>query len=289
MAALQGIKRRIRSVSNTRQITKAMQLVSASKLRRAQDEALAPQAYTDAARELLRRLGASVKGLNDPLYQSRPVNKGLMIVVAGDRGLAGGYNANVLKAMSRHAMSLDAEMSAICIGRRAAAQVARLSDVDEIAAYETDTPGDADTVLARPVLAEAIEMFLSGQADAVHLVYTRFHSTVRQEVVVSQLLPVSIDAGEPIAEAELEPSAEVLLEYATRRLLEAEILQAILNARASEQAARMMAMMKATDNAGELIEDLTLSFNEARQSAITSELAEISAGAEAINQSGNGV
>ncbi len=285
MAALQGIKRRIRSVTSTRQITKAMQLVAASKLRRAQEAATGPQEYIAAARELLASLSGQAEAQRHPLYQQRAVKRALAIVVAGDRGMAGAYNANIFKALGRHLSELDVPMTAICIGRHATLQVARASDVDEIAAYDIDE-GDADVALAQPVLREAIELFSAGEVDVVHMVHTRFHSTIKQEAVIRQLLPV---VGEPASgptERELEPNPAALLDFATNRLLEAEVLQAILEARASEQAARMMAMMNATDNAGDLIEDLTLTYNDARQAAITQELAEISGGAEAISQAG---
>ncbi len=284
MAALQGIKRRIRSVSSTRQITKAMQLVSASKLRHAQEAAIGSRDYTNGAAALLARLAGGSEAAQHPLYQVRPVKRGLMIVIAGDRGLAGAYNSNILKVMSSHIHQLGVPQQAICIGRHAALHVAKLSDVDELAAYDIDH-GDADIVLAQPVLAEAAELFTNGQVDAVHLVSTTYISTVKQTVGIKQLLPV-LPSSETTAEAELEPDAAALVDFATRRVLEGAIVQAILDARASEQAARMMAMMNATDNAKELIEDLTLTFNDARQASITQELAEISAGAEAISQAG---
>ncbi len=285
MAALQGIKRRIRSVTSTRQITKAMQLVAASKLRRAQEAATAPQAYIAAARELLADLTGSAEAKRHPLYAVRPVKRALVIVVAGDRGMAGAYNANILKAMGRHLAEIDVPTQAICLGRHASLHVARASDLDELAAYNLDE-GDAIVGLAQPVLREATDLFEAGKVDAVHLIYTRFHSTLKQEAVVRQLLPVTGGDSETPTERELEPNPEALLDFATYRVLEAEVLQAILEARASEQAARMMAMMNATDNAKELIEDLTLTYNDARQAAITQELAEISGGAEAISQAG---
>ena len=285
MAALQGIKRRIRSVTSTRQITKAMQLVAASKLRRAQEAATAPQAYIAAARQLLAELSGSAEARRHPLYQVRRVKRALVIVIAGDRGMAGAYNANIYKVMARHLIDSNVPAQAICIGRHASLSVARTSDVDEIGAYSLDE-SDAIVGLAQPVLREATELFMDGKIDAVHLVYTHFHSTMKQEAVVRQLLPVINEGGETATERELEPNPEALLDFATYRVLEAEVLQAILEARASEQAARMMAMMNATDNAKELIEDLTLTLNDARQAAITQELAEISGGAEAISQAG---
>jgi F-type H+-transporting ATPase subunit gamma len=286
MAALQGIKRRIRSVSSTRQITKAMQLVAASKLRHAQEAATGSRDYTTAARQLLSHLAGGSEASTHPLYQTRPVKRGLMVVIAGDRGLAGAYNSNVLKSMARHVTELGVPQQAICIGRYAALHVSRLKDVDEIAAYDIDH-GHDDIQIARPVLADIMRLFTAGEVDTVHLVSTKYISTVKQELAVIQLVPVQPEiAAEPQAQAELEPDPVALLEVATQRVLEGQLVQAIRDARASEQASRMLAMMNATDNAKELIEDLTLTFNDARQAAITQELAEISGGAEAISQAG---
>ncbi len=281
MAALSGIKRRIRSVSSTKQITKAMQLVAASKLRRAQDSATGPKAYTEAAKIILGQLSVGAEAQRNPLFEVRPVLSGLTILIAGDRGMAGAFNGNILKAFAKHVDSLGVSQQIICIGRRAANYGSLLSDITEIAAYEMDS-NDADIGLAQPVLEEAIELYKSGAVDAVHLVYTHFVSTIKQDAMVEQLLPVIAQSGEPTV-GELEPDPETLLDYAIMRVLEAQVLQAILESRASEQAARMVAMMNATDNASDIIEDLTLEFNNARQAAITQELAEISSGAEAIN------
>lgn len=281
MAALQDIKRRIRSVGSTRQITKAMQLVAASKLRRYQEEAALPQAYTQAARELLARLGGTSDVLRHPLYQRRRLKRALTVLIAGDRTLAGPYNANVYRAFSRHVDELNLPHQVIAVGRQTAHYIAKSLDIDEVAAYTIDN-GPGDVELAQPILLQITDMFESGKVDTVHVIYTHFQSTIRQEVTVTQLLPVIPEVGQA-TESELEPSPEVLIDVATRRLLEAQLLQAILDSRASEQAARMLAMMNATDNADDLIGDLTLAYNNARQAAITQELAEITAGAEAIN------
>jgi F-type H+-transporting ATPase subunit gamma len=281
MASLQGIKRRIRSVRSTRQITKAMQMVEASKLRRTQAAAAAPKDYTQAARELLERLsGQSIAHLN-PLFQKRPIKRALTILIAGDRGMAGAYNNNALKALGRHIHELGVPQQAICIGKRSAMHVARATDIEEVASYNIEA-GDADTAIARPVLEEAINRFTSGQVDAVHLVYTQFVSTVKQEVILKQLLPIASEGKNEAGEFEPEP--EELVGYAARRVLEADITQAVLESRASENAARMMAMMNATDNADDLISDYTLALNNARQASITQQIAEISGGAEAITQ-----
>lgn len=280
MAALQGIKRRIRSVSGIHQITKAQQLVAASKLRRVQQAALAPQAYTQAAGELLERLARSPEVRKHPLFQERKVGKALTIVVAGDRGMAGAYNSNIIRALGRHVRELKVPQQAICVGRRASMHVSHARDVDEIASYDISGQGLVVTVV-QPVLHSMLDQFLTHKADVVNIIYTRFVSTVKQEVTVEQLLPIVRPEGKS-AVSEFEPEPEELVDVAARRVLEAKVLQAILEARASEEAARMVAMMNATDNAGELIGDLTLAYNNARQANITQELAEISAGAEAI-------
>lgn len=279
MAALQGIKRRIRSIRSTRQITKAMQMVEASKLRRMQTAAQGPRPYMQAARELLDRLSSQPTARQSPLFAKRPVKQALTIVIAGDRGMAGAYNSNVIRALGRHLHEMGGEQKAITVGKRAALAVARASDVREIASYNIEA-GNVDTAIARPILEEALQLFREGQVDVVHLIYTEFVSTVKQEVRIKQLLPIQGNGESSVSEFEPEP--EELLEFAARRVLEADLVQAVLEARASENAARMMAMMNATDNADELILDYTLAFNNARQANITQEIAEISGGAEAI-------
>jgi len=281
MAALQDIKRRIRSVGGTRQITKAMQLVAASKLRRYQEGAIAPRAYTQASRELLARLGSPSDVLRHPLYQRRPIKTVLTVMIAGDRSLAGPYNGNIYRVFNDHAKQFKVPHQVICVGRQAAHHIAKAVGADEIAAYRIEN-GPGQTELVAPILRQVTDLFETHHVDAVFFVYTKFHSSVRQEVVLSQLLPVVPEVGQA-TKSELEPSPEVLLDVATRRLLKAQILQAVVDSRASEQAARMLAMMTATDNADDLIDDLTLAYNNARQSAITQELAEITAGAEVIN------
>lgn len=283
MAAQQGIKRRIRSVSNTRQITKAMQLVAASKLRRAQESSLNGRAYAEAAADLLAVLSSVPETGYSPLFAQRQVKNAMTILVTSDRGLAGGYNANVIKTYAVFAESQSVSHIVACVGKYAARYAARTSDIKEFFAYPMDVK-DISLELAQPLLTKAIDMFLSGNVDVVNIVYTKFISTVHQEVQTVQLLPIVYIPNKTGIVRTLEPSPEELLEFAAKRLLEARVSQAMLDARASEQASRMLAMKNATDNAGELIDDLTLAFNNARQAAITQELAEISAGAEAITE-----
>ena len=196
--------------------------------------------------------------------------------------MAGGYNSNVTRAYARLRRDNPAEHLAIGIGKRATIAVAHSKGVNELAAFDVDTPDPASNIVV-PTLEKVATMFETGEIDSVHLITTEFVSTVKQDVQVSQLLPVIIPEGaKSEADASMEPEPEDLVDFAIRRVLEAELLQAILEARASEQAARMLAMMNATDNADDIIGDLTLEFNNERQSSITQEISEITAGAEAV-------
>jgi F-type H+-transporting ATPase subunit gamma len=220
-----------------------------------------------------------------PLMTERPVKRVLTSVIAGDRGMAGGYNSNVLRAFGRRLRErkLD-DNAAIAIGRRASSGLARARDVKEIASFDVDVE-DTYTGIVLPVLEQTFRMFEAGEIDAVDLVSTDFVSTVTQKVDVRQMLPVVVpEKTTPKGDAEMEPEAEDLVDFAIRRVLEAELTQAILESRASEQAARMLAMMNATDNADDIISDLTLVYNNERQSGITQEISEITGGAEAITK-----
>ncbi len=293
MASRQQIKRRIGSVKNTKQITKAMQLVAASKLRRAQEAAAGPRAYADMARSILARLKplAAERDEAARLFAARPVRRRLLIVLASDRTLAGAYNSNVIRRMIsevREGRDNGVATSVIAIGRQVANAAGRISDLNVQGVYQ-DLPDKPDADDLRPILNTAVSAFADGEVDAVDIVYTKFISTVTQQVQVRRLLPAGMDAlesAEKPAHAngslKVEPSAEVLLDAVTLRLLDAQIYQALLEAFASEHSMRMLAMKTATDNANDLAEDLTLEFNNARQAAITQELAEISGGAEAI-------
>lgn len=290
MASRQQIKQRIGAVKSTKQITKAMQLVAASKLRRAQDAAVGPRTYAEMARAILARLRHIAGGESEfHLFAERPVKNRLLVVATSDRGLAGAYNANVIRRMLKELKSDQAQgigTSVIVIGRQAAHAAGRIAGLDVHAVYQSlpDKP-DADTL--RPILSTTVGLFADGKVDAVDMIYTKFISTVTQEVQIKRLLPAGLDIEPTEAhiedgEATVEPSAEVLLKSTTLRLLDAQIYQALLEAAASEHSMRMLAMKNATDNASDIIEDLTLEYNNARQAAITQELAEITGGAEAI-------
>jgi F-type H+-transporting ATPase subunit gamma len=290
MASRQQIKQRIGSVKSTKQITKAMQLVAASKLRRAQEAAVGPRAYADMARAILARLRNVAGGESEfHLFAERPVKNRLLIVITSDRGLAGAYNSNAIRRMINELRTdRDAGIgtAVIVIGKQAAHAAGRIAGLDVRGVYQ-ELPDKPDANTLRPILTSAVGLFADGDVDAVDIIYTKFISTVVQEIQVKRLLPAGLDMETTEDKLEdqdvtVEPSAEVLLRSITLRLLDAQIYQALLEAAASEHSMRMLAMKNATDNASDLIDDLTLEFNNARQSAITQELAEITGGAEAI-------
>lgn len=287
MASTQQLKSRIRSVKSTKQITKAMQLVSASKMRRAQDADKASEPYTHAASELLTYF--SQRGITEghPLFQARPLKRRLLIVVAADKGLAGAYNSNIVKSYIRALEEDDKngiKNTTIAVGRRAAQFVTRLKDTEILGVYENlpDQPGGSEL---HAILDTAREKFISGEVDAVDVIYTKFISSLAQRVEVRRVLPAGFEETEvssEVRDALYEPSFTEVLDGVAYRLVGAQIFQALLDARASEHSMRMLAMKNATDNASQLADDLTLEMNKARQGAITQELAEISGGVEAL-------
>jgi len=288
MASRQQIKRRIGSVKSTKQITRAMQLVAASKLRRAQEAVLRPRAYSELARQILTRLRQlAADDSTYRLFTPRDVKRRLLIVITSDRGLAGAYDANIIRQMLNEVATDRAagiKTSVICIGRKAAHAASRITGLDVQAVYN-EMPDQPTADVIRPILTSVVGLFADQEVDAVDIICTHFVSTVNQNVAVQRLLPAGfdeVDLPSDIATAEIEPSAEELIRATALRLLEVQIYQALLDAIASEQSMRMLAMKNATDNATDLIDDLTLAYNNARQAAITQELAEITGGAEAL-------
>lgn len=287
MASTQLIKRRMGSIKNTKQITKAMELVSASKMRRAQEAAYKSRDFRNVAREILTRLRQLTDVNQHPLYRQRKVTTRLHIVIASDRTLAGAYNSNVLKAFAQelaHDAAAGVQSQAIVIGRQVAHFVSKIENCQVIAVYES-FPEHPTANDIRPILNTIVEKFLNRQVDAADVIYTDYKSSVRQEVTSLRLLPAAfqeIEIEPDLEKAIFEPSVQAVLDNVTMRLLEALLSQSLLESFASEHSMRMMAMKNATDNATELIADLTLAFNTARQAAITQEIAEITGGAEAI-------
>lgn len=287
MASTITLKRRIGSIRNTRQITKAMELVSASKLRRAQEYAQRSRDYRDLAYDLLKKLNAMNEVERQPLFAKRPLKSRLYVVITSNTGLAGAYNANILKLLHT-ALTEDqakkVKSHVITVGSKGAQFIRRLQGVDLTAAYPPfgDQPTANDI---RPLLNTVIAAYLDKTVDEIRVLYTDFKSNLVQEAQSLQLLPapladVDSDAA-PISN--FEPDVETVVQEVTTRLIEAQIWQAVLESLASEHAMRMIATKNATDNANDLIDDYTLELNTARQAAITQELAEITGGAEALN------
>jgi F-type H+-transporting ATPase subunit gamma len=287
MASTIVLRRRIKSIRNTRQITQAQQLVAASKLRRAQEYAQRSRAYADLANELLSRLGGITEVERQPLFEKREVKNRLYILITSNTGLAGAYNANVLKLLTA---SVKADREAkiashvLAIGNKGAQFVRRISEIDLQAAY----PGLGDEPTAndlRPILNSIVQQYKDGDVDDVQVLFTQFKSTVSQVASNLQLLPAQPVAADVTTAtiSNFEPDVETVIDQVATRLIEAQVWQALLESIASEHAMRMMAMKSATDNAKDLIDDYTLELNTARQAAITQELAEITGGAEALN------
>ncbi|HUC88178.1 MAG TPA: ATP synthase F1 subunit gamma [Candidatus Binatia bacterium] len=292
MPTLITLKRRISSIKNTKQITKAMQMVSASKLRRAQEQALASRDYREAAYGLLARLSQTQEVEQQPLFRHRPIHTRLYIVITSNSGLAGAYNSNVLKLLAQ-ALKEDevqkVKSQVITIGNKGVQFVRRLNEVELLAHYPAPSARPSEDYV-RPILNFITEHYQNEKVDEVRLLYTDFRSTVTQQVVDLPLLPAEIDvATEPTTKAKassftnFEPDAETVVASVAARLIEIQIWQGLLESSASEHSMRMIAMKNATDNASGLIEDYTLEYNTARQAAITQELAEITGGAEALN------
>lgn len=287
MASTRQLKGRIRSVRSTRQITKAMQMVAASKMRRAQEAEKATLDYTRSANELLSYLASQGETDDHPLFAKREIKRRLIIVIASDKGLAGAYNSNVFKKYLSELKSdreKGIQTETIAVGRKAAQFLARISDVNVRGTYD-DLPDNLEGSEFSTILATAADLYRSGDVDAVDVIFTEFISSLTQTATTKRLLPAGYtetEISESIRTAVYEPSAEAVLDTVTYQLVGAQIFQAMLDARASEHSMRMVAMKNATDNATDLIDDLTLAMNKARQAAITQELAEISGGAEAM-------
>lgn len=289
MAQTTALKRRIRSVKNTKQITKAMELVAASKMRRAQASAIATRDYRVAAHDILKRIGGVSDVQQHPLFVTRKIDSRLVILITSDRGLAGAYNSNVLKRLILQVnedKQKKIKTQVIAIGRVGAHFVARLEGVSLVAAYPMydKDPRPSDI---RELVHTVFSKYSDKSIDALNIVYTGFISNIAQEVNDLVLLPTSPPESEkewsPLNVAIFEPDVSDIVEAAVTRLIEVQIWQAILESLASEHSMRMVAMKNATDNANDIIDDLTLEFNTARQAAITQEIAEIVGGAEAVS------
>lgn len=282
-----AIKARIKSIRNTRKITKAMELVAASKMRRAVASALRTRPYAREAWGTMQAILAASPNLTHPLMQAHPdATKHLVIVMSSDRGLAGGLNVNIQRAVQEEIQRLGGKemVEIIGVGKRGADAVER-GGGKVLARFPalTNNPTFADIL---PVARLALEYFLNGHHKTVSLVYTDFISGISQRPKVSQLLPLSPelapDKREQSAEFTFEPSPAEVLERVLPALAETMLWQALLESAASEHASRMMAMRNASDAAKDMLTGLTFTYNQARQAGITQEIAEISSGKAAL-------
>jgi F-type H+-transporting ATPase subunit gamma len=313
MPSLKAIRTRITSVKNTRKITRAMKLVAAAKLRRAQDALIAARPYTTAISRVVGELGEVAGADAHPLFQTRPVQKAAIVVMTSDRGQAGAFNTNVVKAVERYAaneLSSAQEVSLRIIGRKGNQYFARRRTT--ITSFDAAPTGPTALESARETANRIIADFTAGKVDAVFVVYNEFKNAASQVTRVKQVLPVVPDAPEKGAEPKAasadgtgssmtsatarpdgladmrssdfiyEPSEQELLTRLVPLYVQVQLYRAALESIAAEFAARMTAMENATKNAGDMISKLTLIYNRARQAAITKELAEIVGGAEAL-------
>ena len=282
MPSLRDIKRRIRSVQSTQQITKAMEMVSAAKLRKAQSRVEAARPYGLKMQQMLESLASAAAGLNHPLFEEREVKTTLLVLFTSDRGLAGSYNSNIIRTAQRYLhKAAPGSVHLGIIGKKANEYFKRRPYPIEFAI--TDLGGNVDLVRTRQLANDITDKFYHGQVDEVRLLYTRFVSMVNYKITLERFLPIEKPAGvEGNVDYIFEPDADHIFSSLVPRYCVTKILQAMLESFASEQGSRMMAMGNATKNAEEMIDHLTLVRNKARQSAITKELLDIVGGVEAL-------
>ena len=291
MPSTRDIRRRIKSVKSTSQITKAMQMVAAAKMRRAQQAALVGRPYAQLLNEIMAEAAANMCGFTHPLMEARPVVKRAVILVSTDRGLCGGLNSNLF----REAAKLDKDTTVfVTAGRKASQFVARTKRELKAEFSFKDTPLFSE---ARAISKFAQELFLTGQADAVDILYPRFINTLTQQPQTVPFLPIGeisattagvnapkeeLSEGSATEVFEFEPDEETVLGELLPHSLNFQMHQILLETKASEQSARMVAMKNATDNAKQIIKDLTLEYNKLRQANITKELLEITTAQMAV-------
>ena len=288
MAVGNEILTKIRSVQNTQKITRAMQMVSTSKMRKTQERMRAARPYADKVRAVMAHLASANTDLEHPLLARRSeIKRAGIIVVTSDKGLCGGLNANVLKRFYAKVNELQAQgvqVEACALGQKGLAACQRTKiNVVASAVHLGDVPKMEKLIGPLTVL---LNKYAEGELDAVYIVYSRFINTMKQEPALEQLLPLT-EEHMVVEHAHswdyvYEPSASNVMEFLVKRYLESVVYQAVAENMASEQAARMVAMKAATDNAGNAIKQLRLVYNKSRQAAITKELSEIVAGAAAV-------
>ena len=288
MPSLIDLRRRIRAVTNTQKITKAMKTVSASKLRRAQERIVGARPFASEMRRVLNGLASRIDPTAHPLLASPDPESSapsLLIVVTADKGLCGGFNSALLRKASAHLRDADGQVALALVGRKGRDFFRRHSF--EVRYEDVNIFNDLRYVHAQAVAEVAVQQFTEGTVSSVHLLYNEFKSVIQQDVVIDQLLPIprltpSEAESEVLAEYLFEPNPDQIFETLLPRHVEIQIFRALLESSAAEHAARMTAMDAATRNAGDMIEALTLYMNKVRQATITRELIEVVSGAQAL-------
>lgn len=292
MANLKEVRLRITSVNSTQQITKAMKMVSAAKLRRAQDAITQMRPYASKLREILENVAGSVDTSGSgALAKARPVNKVLIVAVTSNRGLAGAFNSNIIRTVNRllnetyATQRAKGDVKVLCIGKKASDFYGKNAQV--FAGQHNDIFNNVSFAPVAAVAQGLMDGFIAGQYDQVMVVYNRFKNAAVQYVECEQLLPIAPpsanEKSKTVKDYIFEPSQSAIVLDLIPKAVKTQLYKAVLDSNASEHGARMTAMSKATDNAGELIKELKLQYNKARQAAITNEILEIVAGAEALN------
>ena len=281
------IKRRIRGISNTKQITKAMELVSSAKMRKAKIKLAETRPYYTTVLDSIGNV-INNSNVNHPLLEVREVKKSLYIVISADRGLAGGYNANINRLVHDKYRNNTEDICLITIGSKAR-DFFRSRNYEVVGEFLgiSENPDYAD---AKKIGKMAVDLYLQGEVDEINLVYTEFVSTISYKPSILKLLPAEkigskedeLDKKEKQTVMEFEPSPEEVLDFLIPKYVQSTIYGGLVESSCSEQAARRVAMESATENAGEMIDDLNMSYNRARQAAITMEISEIVSGAEAL-------
>ncbi len=287
MPSLRDTRRRIRSVRNISQITRAMQMVAASRMRRAQQRVLASRPYSEAVRTMLGELSQqrTDPATMHPLLRVRPERSVGYVVFTSDRGLVGALNSNTLRRATEEILAHASEAQVVTIGRKGQDFFSRRGR--RLAATFTGVIERADYLDIIPAARVVIDAYTDESVDAVYLVYPHFVSTLTQQPSVTRLLPLEpLEGGGTSLEFIIEPSAEEIMDALLPRYVEVQLYQALLETAASAYSAQLVAMRSATDNAMDLIQALTLTYNKARQAAITKEISEISGAAEALAKAG---
>lgn len=289
MAKTQDLKRRIKSITNTRQLTKAMKMVSAAKLRRAQDRIQSARPYADKTRDVLMSLAARAESDSHPLLQERTGNRVELVLVTADRGLCGAFNGQILREAQQFVDARDhRELTITAIGKKGAEYFKKRGMT--VRRAETDAMRAVEYTLAENVANELIARYTDDQVDRIYLLYNKVLSAISAKPELMQLLPVAADSMEEDSQDETGMSEDYLYEPGAQELFNAllphyvknQVFQSMLESVAGEHAMRMAAMDSATRNAGELIDKLTLTMNRVRQASITTEIIEVVSGAEAL-------